>query len=299
VKKFLVSGASGFLGSAVIPRLLSGDHAVIGLDPVATSDIQHRLIIDDLSDRKRLQTILKAESITHVIHCGGVSGPMVLADAPARVMEINAMGSLNLLLASLDSGCVKTFLYSSSVSAIGDFYEQEPITADYPLRPMNAYGCSKAAVDMILRGLWRRTPIDLCSLRFTGIYGPGRRTRYIVDDIVAGALRNEPVRVEPMTDWPYIYIDDAADAVVAACLSQHRHELFYFIAYPEQVTPEQLAAAAGQGHAVRLAYDNSVKRAARGPLDIKPAQTDFGFAPKVDYREGVRRMVEAGRTKQK
>jgi len=299
VKKFLVSGASGFLGSAVIPRLLSGDHEVIGLDPVATSDIQQRLIIDDLSDRNRLRAMLKAESVTHVIHCGGVSGPMVLADAPARVMEINVMGSLNLLLASLDSGCVNTFLYCSSVSAVGDFYEQEPITADYPLGPTNTYGCSKAAVDMILRGLWRRIPIDLCSLRFTGIYGPGRRTAYIVDDIVAGALRNEPVHVEPMTDWPYIYIDDAADAVVAACLSQHCRELFYFIAYPEQVTPEQLAAAAGQGQAVRLAYDNAVKRAARGPLDIKPAQRDFGFAPKVDYREGVRRMVEAGRAKQK
>jgi len=293
VKKFLVSGASGFLGSAVILRLLRARHEVVGLDPVATSDTTQRLIIDDLSDRSRLRTILQAESITHVIHCGGVSGPMVLADAPARVMEINVMGSLHLLLASLDSGCVKTFLYCSSVSAVGDFYEKEPITADYPLRPTSTYGCSKAAVDMVLRGLWQRTPIDLCALHLTGIYGPGRRTAFVVDDIVAGALRNEPVHVEPTTDWPYIYIDDAADAVVAACLSQRRRELFYFIAYPEQVALEQLAAAAGQGQAVRLVYDNAAKRTARGPLDIRPAQRDFAFAPKVDYREGVRRMVEA------
>ena len=295
MKKFLVSGASGFLGSAVALRLSRAGHDVVGLDPIAVPDAPQRMIIDDLSDRSRLRTILQAETITHVIHCGGVSGPMVLADAPASVMEINVMGTLHLLLASLDSGCVETFLYCSSVSAVGDFYEKEPITGDYPLRPTTPYGCSKAAVDMILRGLWQRTPIDLCALRFTGIYGPGRRTGFVVDDIVAGALQNETVCVEPATDWPYIFIDDAADAVVAACLSEHRRELFYFIAYPEQVTLEQLAAAAGQGHAVRLVYDRAAKRTARGPLNIQPAQRDFAFAPKVDYREGVRRMVEARR----
>jgi nucleoside-diphosphate-sugar epimerase len=294
----LVTGASGFLGGAVMSRLLQAGHSAIGLDPAPPVDPSRRHLIDDLSDSGRLADLLRGEQITHVIHCGGVSGPMVLSDEPARIMAINVGGSLNLLQASITAG-VKTFVYCSSVSAVGDFYETDPIDEDYPLRPTHAYGCSKAAVDMVLRGLWRRVPVDLCSLRFTGIYGPGRKTGFVVDDIVAAALQERTALVEPTTDWPYIYVDDAADAAVAACFSDRRSQLFYFIAYPEQVTLEDLAAAAADaGKPVKLAIDTSRQRSARSSLATVPARRDFGFAPRIDHREGVRRMIAAGQTKQ-
>ena len=149
----LVTGASGFLGAAVTPRLSQAGHRAIGLDPVPASDPARRHVIDDLSDRRRLTELLRAENVTHVLHCGGVSGPMVLADNSMRVIDINVRGSLNLLQAALATG-IKTFVYCSSVSALGDFYEQEPIDSDYPLRPTSTYGSSKAAMDMVLRGLY-------------------------------------------------------------------------------------------------------------------------------------------------
>ena len=207
-------------------------------------------------------------------------------------MEINVAGSLNLLLASL--GSVKTFIYCSSVSAVGEFYEPEPIDVDYPLQPTSAYGCSKAAMDMVLRGMWRRVPLDLCSLRFTSIYGPGRRTRFVVDDIVAAAVQGEPASVEPATDWPYIYIDDAADAAVAACFSDRRRQLFYFLAYPEQVTLENFAEAAAQaGKPVQLVIEPRARAFNAGPVDIGPAQRDFDFAPRD--RPPGRHLPNAGR----
>ena len=286
----LVTGASGFLGTAVIARLLTAGHYTVGLDLVPAPDAARRHVIDDLSDRRRLDELLRAERITHVIHCGGVSGPMVLADDPAHVMQINVGGSLNLLMASL--GSVKTFIYCSSVSAVGEFYETDPIGVDYSLQPTSAYGCSKAAMDMVLRGLWRRVPLDLCSLRFTSIYGPGRSTRFVVDDIVAAAAQGESASVEPATDWPYVYIDDAADAAVAACFSVRRRQLFYFIAYPEQVTLENFAEAAAQaGKPVQLVIDATRPRVQRGPVDVGPAKRDFDFAPRIDHREGTFRML--------
>jgi len=290
----LVTGASGFLGAKVVPRLLEAGHSVVGLDPTPAAEPVLRHVIDDLSDRHRLQELLCAERVTHVLHCGGVSGPMVLADKPACVMDINVVGSINLLQASLNSS-VQTFIHGSSVSAVGDFYEKTPIGDDYPLRPSSAYGCSKAAMEMVLCGLWKRISLDLCALRFTSIYGPGRQTSFVVDDIVTATLRGEPVAVEAATDWPYIYIDDAADAAVAACFSTVRRQLVYYIAYPEQVTFDALATAAEQasGKPARLTIRNKKSRTERGPVDITPAQRDFGFAPKVDHREGIRRMVEA------
>jgi len=282
----LVTGSSGFVGRAIMARLPDA----IGLDPVASPGTR---VIDDLSDRARLRELIARENITHIIHAGGVSGPMVLADDPAAVIAINVTGSMNLLYAAMDAG-VTTFVYCSSLAAIGNFYEAEPIGEDYPMRPTSTYGCSKAAMDYVLRGLWRRVPLDLCSLRLTAVYGPGRQTEFNVDTIVRAALAGKAAKLDPLTDWPYIYVDDAAEAAIAACFSQRRNQLAYYVAHPERVTPDDIAAAcAAAGKPVRFDIDTSKPTAARGPVDVDAAARDFGFRAKIGLREGIRRMIEA------
>src|SRR5262245_55059535 len=145
----LVTGASGFLGKAVMTLLAEQKQITIGLDPRASATTQ---VVDDLSDRSKLTKLLATEKITHIIHAGGVSGPMVLADDPVKVISINVLGSLNLLYAAMDAG-VHTFIYCSSAAALGSFNESEPVGESYPLRPNNTYSASKAAVEMVLRGL--------------------------------------------------------------------------------------------------------------------------------------------------
>ncbi len=288
----LVTGASGFLGQAVMKLLAQNGHRAIGLDPQPSPATQ---IHDDLSDRERLKGLLAREGVTHIIHAGGVSGPMVMADDPVGVIGINVVGSLNLLSAAVKTG-VKTFIYCSSISALGSFYEDEPVGEDFPLRPTSAYGASKAAVDIVLRGLWGKVPLDLCSLRYTVIYGPGRQTVFTIEKIVSAALAGDVARIEPLTDWPYVYIDDAAQAAVSACFSQGRRQLSYFIAHPEKLTPDNIAAAtAAAGKPVRLEIDHSKPVTARGPVDTEAPASDFGFRAKVGYREGIRRLIEAAR----
>ena len=286
----LVTGSSGFVGRVVIARLAAGGHRAIGLDPVPASATQ---VIDDLSDRDWLRSLLEREHVTHIIHAGGVSGPMVLADDPAGVITINVTGSMNLLYAAMDCG-VRTFVYCSSVAAIGEFYEPAPIGEDYPMRPASAYGCSKAAMDYVLRGLWRKVPLDICSLRLTAVYGPGRQTEFNVDTIVRAALAGGPARIDPLADWPYVYVDDAADACIAACFSNTRKQLAYFVAHPERVTPDDIAAAcAAAGRPVTLEIDTSKPKSSRGLVDTEAAARDFGFRAQVGHREGIRRMIAA------
>jgi UDP-glucose 4-epimerase len=288
----LVTGASGFLGKAVMKQLAEQKQQAIGLDPRASAATQ---VVDDLSDRSKLTKLLAAEKITHIIHAGGVSGPMVLADDPVKVITINVLGSLNLLHAAMDTN-TRTFVYCSSAAALGSFHESEPVDESYPLRPNNTYSASKAAIEMVLRGLWGKVSLDLCSLRFTVIYGPGRETTYTVEEIVGAALAGKVARIAPLADWPYVYIDDAARAAVQACYAKGRKQLSYFIAHPERVTPDDIAAAAAAaGKPVRIEIDASRLKAERGPLDIEPAARDFGFRAQVGHREGVRRLIEAAR----
>jgi nucleoside-diphosphate-sugar epimerase len=286
----LVTGSSGFVGRAIMARLAAAGHRAVGLDPRPSASTQ---VIDDLSDRTKLRDLIVRETITHIIHAGGVSGPMVMADDPVGVLAINVTGSMNLLNEAVAGG-VKTFIYCSSVAAIGNYYEPEPIGEDYPMRPTSTYGCSKAAMDYVLRGLWRRVPLDICSLRLTAVYGPGRQTEFNVDTIVRAALAGIPARLDPLTDWPYVYMEDAADAAIAACFSASRKQLAYFVAHPERVTPEDIAVAcAAAGRPVRLDIDMSKPKAARGPVDVEAAARDFGFRAQIGYREGIRRMIEA------
>ena len=288
----LVTGASGFLGKAVMKLLAEQKQRTIGLDPRASATTQ---VVDGLSDRSKITKLLTGEKVTHIIHAGGVSGPMVLADDPVKVITINVLGSLNLLYAALDTG-VRTFIYCSSAAALGSFHESVPVDENYPLRPNNTYSASKAAMEMVMRGLWGKIPLDLCSLRFTVIYGPGRETTYTVEEIVGAALAGRAARIAPMADWPYVYIDDAARAAVQACYAKGRKQLSYFIAHPEKVTPDDIAAAAAAaGKPVRIEVDASRPRADRGPLDVEPAARDFGFRAQVGHREGVRRLIETAR----
>lgn len=288
----LVTGASGFLGHAVMKLLARNAHRAVGLDPRPSATTR---VLDDLSDRSRLRALLVGKKITHIIHAGGVSGPMVMADDPVGVMATNVIGSLNLLFAAIEAG-VRTFIYCSSVSALGNFYENEPIGEDYPLRPTSTYGASKAAMDMVLRGLWGKAALDLCSLRFTVIYGPGRQTVFTLEKIIGAAVAGETARIEATTAWPYVYIDDAAQAAVSACFAEGRKQLSYFISHPEMITVDDMAAAAAAaGKPVRLAIDGSRPAAARGPVDTEAAARDFGFRAKVGYREGIRRLIEAAR----
>jgi len=288
----LVTGSSGFVGRVIIARLAATGRSAIGLDPVASPTTR---VIDDLSDRSRLRDLIARELITHIIHAGGVSGPMVMADDPVGVLTVNVTGSMNLIYAAKDSG-VETFVYCSSVAAIGDFYESTPIGEDYPMRPTSAYGCSKAAMDHVLRALWRKAPLDICSLRLTAVYGLGRQTEFNVDTIVRAALAGKPARIAPLSDWPYVYVDDAADACIAAGFSTTRKQLAYFVAHPERVTPDDIATAcAAAGCPVRLEIDTSKPKSSRGLLDVEAAARDFGFRAQVGHREGIRRMIVAAR----
>lgn len=292
----LVTGSSGFLGARIVARLQAAGHGVTGIDPVPpASGAAHRHVTDDLSDARRLGMLLAEAGTTHIIHAGGVSGPMVLADQPLHIMDINVGGSLALLQAGTAAG-VRRFVYCSSISAIGPF-EGGPLQDDVPMQPDSAYGASKAAVDTVLRGLHGRQRMELCSLRLTSVYGPGRRTRNVLSALVTAGLEGREARVSPHSAMPLVFVEDAAEAAVAATFSPVLRQLFYNVAHPEMVSLEDVAAAMRAcGVPVDLVPDASLRVARRGTLAVEAVHRDLGFAARIDHREGIHRMVMAMRS---
>lgn len=285
----LVTGSSGFLGGAVADRLAKQGIRTIGLDLVPRSGPTFETIADDLGDRQRIAKHLTAHRVTHVIHCGGISSPR-LASAEA-IMAQNVGASLNLFLACRDVG-VRRCVYASSVAVLGAF--EGVATATTALNPRNPYAFSKAAAEQIIGGLRHSGSTSFCILRFAGIYGPGRRTGILPNDLAAAAANGQHVRIAAGGKTSYVYIDDAAQAAVSACFATHLTDRPYYIAHPERVSAAELA------HAVRavsptftfdLHLDDSA--VALGSLDTLPTQRDLQFRPQIDYRNGINLMYHA------
>lgn len=298
-KRIIVTGSSGFLGAATARHLALAGHEVLGLDPAPPAPAaMHNHRAEDLSDADGLLALLREFRPHRVIHAGGVSGPMVLADQPLRVMAINVRGSLNLLDACLATG-VERFVFCSSISAIGEFLDG-PLPDDAAMRPNTTYGASKAAVDQVLGGLHGRCAMELVSLRFTAIYGPGRRTSMPIGDVVAAAIAGVPVRVPRQSPWPYVFIDDAAEATIAAALAAGAlPRLYYNIAHPELVSLADVASALrAAGLAARITEDEHLPGVARGPIAVEAAARELGFSARVNHRHGIARMIAAARADQ-
>ena len=242
----LVTGASGFLGQAVMARLASRN--ALGIDPVPCSRCRSASC-DRRSVRPEAARRIarRGKDFSHVIHCGGVSGPMVLADDPARVIAINVAGSVNLLQASLESG-VKTFIYCSSVSAVGYFYEAEPIDVDYPQFGRRALTARRKRrwtwCCGVCGGTCRWICVRCVSPVFMGPAGARALSSTISSPRRARASRHRssqrPIGPISMSTMPPTPPSQPASPT-------KRRQLFYFIAYPEQVTLEDFARSRGAG----------------------------------------------------
>ncbi len=213
---------------------------------------------------------------------------MVLADDPLKVITINVLGSLNLLYAAMDTG-VRTFIYCSSAAALGSFHESAPVDESYPLRPNNTYSASKAAMEMVLRGLWGKIAARSVFAAFHRDLRAGPR-----DDATRSrrsSARRSPARPRASRrwrDWPYIYIDDAARAAVAGLLCKRPQAAQLFHRASGEESRPTISPLPRRPPASRCAsrLTSAGRRAERGPLDIEPAARDFGFRAQVGHREG-------------
>src|SRR5579872_3210951 len=186
-KSVLVTGTSGFIGLPAAEALVSEDCNVIGLD-LASPDVpsvSFEPVIGDFSNLHLLYKLLDERKIDTIVHAGGISGPMLARDDPFAICRANVIGTMNLLEAARVTG-VERFVYCSSASAYGDT-PPPPVSDDPPLRAVDIYSSSKGAGDLMLRAYRIQHNLDALSLRISNGYGPRRRTRCVVREMILNA----------------------------------------------------------------------------------------------------------------
>lgn len=304
--RYLVTGAAGFIGSAVTQRLISGGHEVVSIDNLSTG---HRENIPDGTvffeadcQDEQVYARLPRGQYDAIFHIAGQSSGEISFDNPVYDLRTNTESTLHLLKYALAVGCQR-FIYASSMSVYG-VKPDRPVSEDeFPL-PTSFYGVGKLASENYLR-LYEKYGIQPTSLRLFNVYGPGQNLENLRQGMVsiymAQMLRNKSILVKGSETRfrDHVYIEDVVDSFVA-CLE----------------APESIGKNINIGTGVRTTvqelielmisiYGNSVPveisdTGTPGDLhgitaDISLAKDVLGFAPKNPLKTGLKKMLDWAR----
>ena len=229
-----MTGGAGYIGSVVAKQLLDAGHEVVVLDDLSRGHAgalppgaEHVPV--SLNDDAALREPLAA-GVDAVLHFAALALVAESVSHPERYWRTNLTGTLNLLDA-MRAGGVRKLVFSSTCATYGD-PETVPIREDEPTAPVNAYGASKLAVDLMIRDECRAHGLAAASLRYFNVAGASGQlgedhepeTHLIPLVLQAAAGKREHITVMG-TDYPtrdgsavrdYIHIEDLGEAHLLA-----------------------------------------------------------------------------------
>ena len=301
----LVTGGLGLIGHNVVKRLQEQGHIVSIIDNKTNYGIIPQNEIDylmverlkkigdksfvydkDISDVEEMDNIFNVEQPEIVIHMASFPRQKVVNANPALGSRTMSEGLLNLLELS-NKYEVRKFIYMSSSMVYGDF--KDDVKEDYECKPQGQYGILKLAGEWLVKDYTRRTNLVHTIIRPSAVYGPLDVEDRVISRFILRAMRGETLKVNGEHETlDFTYVDDAADGIVAATLSDNTDNKTYNITKSHSVTllkaAQMALGLAGGGHLTVGSKD--IDFPSRGALNIDAARQDFGFSPKVDVEEG-------------
>ncbi|EOD30216.1 hypothetical protein EMIHUDRAFT_233187 [Emiliania huxleyi CCMP1516] len=251
--QLLITGATGLVGQRVCDQLEAQGIALRRCDRPPSQDGNY--VQCDLADAAALREACR--DCDAVVHLGGVSGPGCVFEPP------------------VDAGCV------AATNVIGTMNES-------PVNAVDTYAASKIAGEQLCRAYAAEGLVDTVSLRLGWVYGPGRTTGCDV----RGLLQGEPSSLDPAHARNYIYVDDAATALISAAV---RPDPFAgmavnvsgeYVAHQEvEQAVESLGCAVERQHAA--APDPLV-----GKMDLTRAAAELDWRPRIKIEEGVSKYAK-------
>lgn len=298
MKKAIVTGANGFVGTAVCRELAGRGVEVIAVVRHPEEVIRGiesvpgiRIVYADLSDFRHLAEVIPDRDIDALYHFAwvGSAGPL---RGDADVQMRNVQYTCDTVKACAEMGCGR-FVFASSIME----YEIEATMATDATPGINTLYCSaKVAADYMARTLAGSLGVDYIRAVISNIYGPGEMSPRLVNTSIRKMLRGEHCAFsagEQMYD--FIYITDAAKTFAAIGEKGIRNRTYY-IGSPEPKPLKDFLLALrdcvdpgmeiGLGElpfsGVSLTYRE---------FDIHAVEKDTGFVPEVSFEEGIRKTA--------
>lgn len=290
----LVTGAAGLIGNAVRVMLEADGRAVTPIDLTASTEEGWPLTVASVSDIHRLHAVAAAAPLNGIIHCAAYSGPMVARDNPFDIVNVNVLGTANILeVARIHR--VRRVVFCSTVSAYGNT-SGDVVDEDVPLRPSSVYGGSKAAAEHIINTYASQHGVDGVSIRIGWVYGPRRRTSCALREMINSSLLKRSYHLPYGRDFykQYMFIDDAASVLIRALDAPALPRRSYNATGGTYHTLGEIA-----GIVTRILPDARISVDPRpdpdddlqGRFDIRAAAADLDWRPEVPLEDGIRRYA--------
>ncbi len=175
MKKILITGGAGFIGTNLAEELLNAkDYDIVVVDNECMGKLarlapQIKCVKADILDQETMRSVLQGVEL--VVHLAADTQVIKSIAEPVKNFDVNVVGTFNLLRLSYEAG-VSTFVNASTGGAIlGE--AASPISEDTPAKPLSPYGASKLAAEGYCSAFSGAYGMRTLSLRFSNVYGPG------------------------------------------------------------------------------------------------------------------------------
>jgi UDP-glucose 4-epimerase len=300
--KFLITGAAGFLGSALANQLAREGHFVRGLDDLSTGD-PTTLIPEvtftrgDINDRPKLWTLM--QDVQCVYHLAArVLVPESLL-YPREYNQVNVGGTVTLMEAMRDVGVRRVVFVSSG--AIYGTQAVQPVVETATPEPRSPYAVSKLAAEYYVRTIGQLWGIETVILRVFNAYGPGQHLPPVHAPVIPAFLRQARlngtlvVHGDGQQSRDYVFVDDVVRGMAAASVTPEANRQIINIGSGKDTTVRELVKMAIQitGGKPEVVYN---PRTERGPdrmcADITLAGEVLNYQPQVSLPEGLQLTLE-------
>jgi len=324
----LVTGAAGFIGYHVARRLLQQGRRVVGLDNLngyydpalkrarleqLAAFSAFRFEQCDVADRARIAALFSAQRFPSVVHLAAQAGVRHSLVDPHAYAESNLTGFLNVLEGCRQTAC-RHLVYASSSSVYGGNSKIPFSTSDNVDHPLNLYGATKKANELMAHAYAHLFALPATGLRFFTVYGPWGRPDMAVWLFTQAILQGKPIRLfnHGQMKRDFTYIDDVVEAVVRLIERPAVADAAWSGTTPNPATSVAPWHVYNIGNhtpvevneLVRLIEEATGRMAIRELVPMQPGdmpetcadvadlQAAVGFAPNTPIGEGVRRFVQ-------
>lgn len=301
----LVTGAAGFIGSAVVRELSLRNWKVVAVDALlgglygpeeksarfseisALPGVEAHQLDLRTSDLSQLPP-----TITHVVNQAAMPG-LLLSWQDFELYESCNLGGLARLIEASQEWSLVRFIQVSTSSvygaeAVGD--------ENQPLRPVSPYGVTKLAAENLVLAHWRSSGFPGTILRYFSVYGPGQRPDMAYRRFIDQALRGQTITVFGSGEQTRsnTYIDDIVEGTVNALAEAPPGEIFNLSGKKEKSINEALEIIEREvGKPISITRKETARGdQARTAGDSSRATESFGFENKVALEVGLKRQVQ-------
>jgi UDP-glucuronate 4-epimerase len=305
VKRVLVTGGAGFIGSHLVRALIDrGDEVTVvdnfdpfyperlkrrGLDPRA------RLVEADVRDQDAMQRAFAQGKPEVCVHLAALAGVRPSLERPAAYMDVNVRGTACVLEAARAGG-TRRFVLGSSSSVYGAHAQppfRETARVDAPESP---YAASKVAAEVLARTFHNLYGIEVAALRFFTVYGPRQRPDLAIHKFSRRMLAGQPLPFfgDGESRRDYTWVDDIVAGVVAACDVPLSFDIVN-LGGARTTSLAELVALLEEALGVRAVLDRKPMQPGDVPLtsaDVSHAKDVLGYAPRTSIQTGVRKFAD-------